>query len=134
MSNSSVTGDDDLAAGATVESGETVDSATADREAAFDNPVRSAAGNVTGEDAIVASPPEDSTVESGDAVDSATADREAAFDDPVSSAAGTVTGGDAVVGPPEHSTVDETTFDPDRDTSQAADVAAGYDDENPDRG
>jgi hypothetical protein len=91
MSNSSVSGDDDLTAGATVESGETIDSATADREAAFDDPVSSAAGNVTGEDAIVASPPEDSTV-------------------------------------------DETILEPDRDTSQAADVAAGYDDENPDRG
>jgi hypothetical protein len=91
MSNSSVSGDDDLTAGATVESGETIDSATADREAAFDDPVSSAAGNVTGEDAVVASPPEDSTV-------------------------------------------DETILEPDRDTSQAADVAAGYDDENPDRG
>ena len=91
MSNSSVSGDDDMTAGATVESGETIDSATADREAAFDDPVSSAAGNVTGEDAVVASPPEDSTV-------------------------------------------DETILEPDRDTSQAADVAAGYDDENPDRG
>ena len=92
MSSSSFGGDDDLGAGSTVESsGETVDSATADREAAFDDPVSSAAGTVTGEDAVVASPPEDSTV-------------------------------------------DETDFDPDRDTSQAADVAAGYDDENPDRG
>jgi hypothetical protein len=92
MSNSSFSGDDDLVAGSTVESsGETVDSATADREAAFDDPVSSAAGTVTGEDAVVATPPEDSTA-------------------------------------------DETTFDPDRDTSQAADVAAGYDDEDPDRG
>jgi hypothetical protein len=92
MSNSSFGGDDDLTAGSTVEGGgDTVDSATADREAAFDHPVSSGAGTVTGEDAVVASPPEDSTV-------------------------------------------DETTFDPDRDTSQAADVAAGYDDENPDRG
>jgi hypothetical protein len=92
MSNSRFSGDDDLIAGSTVESGgETVDSATADREAAFDDPVSSAAGTVTGEDAVVANPPEDSTV-------------------------------------------DETIFDPDRDTSQAADVAAGYDDENPDRG
>jgi hypothetical protein len=92
MSNSSFSGDDDLTAGSTVESsGETVDSATADREAAFDEPVSPAAGTVTGEDAVVATPPEDSAV-------------------------------------------DETTFDPDRDTSQAADVAAGYDDEDPDRG
>ena len=92
MSSSSIGGDDDLGAGSTVESSdETVDSATADREAAFDDPVRSAAGNVTGEDAVVASPPEDSAV-------------------------------------------DETTFGPDRDTSQDADVAAGYDDEDPDRG
>jgi hypothetical protein len=88
MSESTFSGDDDLTAGSTVESGETVDSATADREAAFDDPVSSAAGTVTGEDAVVANPPEDSTV-------------------------------------------DETTFEPDRDTSQAADVAAGYDDENP---
>jgi hypothetical protein len=92
MSNSTFGEDDDLVAGSTVESsGETVDSATADREAAFDDPVSSAAGTVTGEDAVVASPPEDSTV-------------------------------------------DETDFDPDRDTSQAADVAAGYDDENRNRG
>ncbi len=92
MSNSTFGGDDDLIAGSTVDSsGETVDSATADREAAFDDPVSSAAGTVTGEDAVVASPPEDSTV-------------------------------------------DETSFDPDRDTSQAADEVAGYDDQNPDRG
>jgi hypothetical protein len=91
MSNSTFGGDDDQLAGATVESGETVDSATADREAAFDDPVSSAAGNVRGEDAVVASPPEDSAV-------------------------------------------DETTFEPDRDTSQDADVAAGYDDEDSDRG
>lgn len=88
MSNSSFSGDDDLTAGATVEGGnETVDSATADREAAFDDPVSSAEGNVTGEDAVVASPPEDSAV-------------------------------------------DDTVLDPDRDTSQDADVAAGYDDDN----
>ena len=88
MSNSSFNGDDDLTAGATVEGdGETADSATADREAAFDDPVSSAEGNVTGEDAVVASPPEDSAV-------------------------------------------DDTVLDPDRDTSQDADVAAGYDDDN----
>ena len=88
MSNSSFSGDDDLTAGATVEGGdETADSATADREAAFDDPVSSAEGNVTGEDAVVASPPEDSAV-------------------------------------------DDTVLDPDRDTSQDADVAAGYDDDN----
>jgi len=91
MSDSTFGGDDDLVASSTVESGETVDSATADREAAFDDPVSPAAGNITGEDAVVASPPEDSSV-------------------------------------------DETSFDPDRDTSQAADVAAGYDEENLDRG
>jgi hypothetical protein len=74
---------------------------------------------------------EGSTVESRETVDSATADREAAFEDPVSSAAGTVTGEDALVAnPPADSTVDETVLDPDRDTSQAADVAAGYDDGN----
>jgi hypothetical protein len=90
MTESSFSGDDDLTAGSTVESGdETVDSATADREAAFDDPVSSAAGTVTGEDAIIASPPEDSAV-------------------------------------------DETTVDPDRDTSHDADVAAGYDDADPD--
>jgi hypothetical protein len=89
MSESSFGGDNDLTAGSTVESdGETVDSATADREAAFEDPVSSAAGTVTGEDAVVASPPEDSTV-------------------------------------------DETTLDPDRDTSHAADVDAGYDEANP---
>ncbi len=91
MSNSTFGGDEDLVAASTVESGETVDSATADREAAFDDPVSSAAGNITGEDAVVASPPDDSAV-------------------------------------------DETAFDRDRDTSQAADVAAGYDEENPNRG
>ena len=63
MSNSSFSGDDDLVAGSTVEgSGETVDSATADREAAFDDPVSSAAGTVTRQDAVVANPSEDSTV------------------------------------------------------------------------
>ncbi|HWI00403.1 MAG TPA: hypothetical protein VNT27_08720 [Propionibacteriaceae bacterium] len=89
MTESSFGGDSDLTAGSTVESGETADSATADREAAFDDPVSSAAGTVTGEDAIVASPPEDSAV-------------------------------------------DETSVDPDRDTSHDADVAAGYDGEDPD--
>jgi hypothetical protein len=74
-----------------------------------------------------------STVEGGgETVDSATADRAAAFDDPVSSADGTVTEDDAVVAsPPGDSAVDETTFEPDRDTSQDADVAAGYDEANP---
>lgn len=62
MTESSFSGDNDLTAGSTVESTETVDSATADQEAAFDDPVSSAAGKVTGEDAVVASPPEDSTV------------------------------------------------------------------------
>ncbi len=74
-----------------------------------------------------------STVEGGgETVDSATADRAAAFDDPVSSADGTVTDDDAVVAsPPEDSAVNETTFDSGRDTSQDADVAAGYDEANP---
>ena len=63
MTESSFGGDNDLTAGSTVESGETPDSATADREAAFDDPVSSAAGTVTGEDAIVASPPEDTAVD-----------------------------------------------------------------------
>ncbi len=89
MSESSFSGEDDLTAGSTVEGdGETVDSATADRAAAFEDPVSPAAGNVTGEDAVVASPPEDSTVE-------------------------------------------ETAVDRDRGASQAADVAAGYDDGTP---
>jgi hypothetical protein len=84
MSESTFRGDDSLVEGSTVEGdGGTADSATADREAAFDDPVSSAAGNVTGEDAVVASPAEDSAVE-------------------------------------------ETVLEPDRDTSQAADVAAGY--------
>ena len=82
-------GGDELTAGSTVEGGgETVDSATADREAAFDDPVRSGAGNLMGEDAVVASPPEGSTV-------------------------------------------DETLDAPDGDTSQGADVEAGYDDADP---
>jgi hypothetical protein len=63
MTESSFSGDDDLTAGSTVESGETVDSATADREAAFDDPVSSAPGTVRSEDAVVANPPEDSTVD-----------------------------------------------------------------------
>jgi hypothetical protein len=55
--------DSDLTAGSTVEGGgETVDSATADRAAAFDDPVSSADGTVTDDDAVVASPPEDSAV------------------------------------------------------------------------
>ena len=45
--------DSDLTAGATVE-GDAVDSATADQEAAFDDPVHSAAGTVTDDDAVVA--------------------------------------------------------------------------------
>lgn len=91
MTESSFGGDDSLVEGATVEGdGGTVDSAAADREAAFDDPVSSADGNITGEDAVVASPPEDSAA-------------------------------------------DETVLEPDRDTSQAADVAAGYDDEDADR-
>ena len=89
MSESSFGGDTDLSAGSTVESDETDDSATADREAAFDEPVSSAAGTVTADNAVVANPPEDSSV-------------------------------------------DETIVDPDRDTSQAANVEAGYDDANRD--
>lgn len=55
-------GGDDLTAGATVENeDETADSATADREAAFDDPASSAAGTVTDDDAVVADPPDDST-------------------------------------------------------------------------
>lgn len=89
MSESEFGGDHDLTAGSTVEGGgETVDSATADREAAFDDPVRSGAGNLMGEDAVVASPPEGSTV-------------------------------------------DETLEGPDGNTSQEADVAAGYDHADP---
>jgi hypothetical protein len=88
MSESSFGGDNDLTAGSTVESGETVDSATADQEAAYDDSVSSAAGTVTDDDAVVANPPEDSAA-------------------------------------------DETALDPDRDTSHDADVAAGYDEENP---
>ncbi len=87
MSESTFGGDDELVESATVEGdGGTADSATADREAAFDDPVSSAAGNVREEDAVVASPPEDSAA-------------------------------------------DETVLEPDRDTSQAADVAAGYDED-----
>ena len=54
-------------------------------------------------------------------------------DDPVSSAAGTVIGEDAIIAsPPEDPAVDETTVDADQDTSHDADVAAGYDDADPD--
>ena len=63
MSESSFGGDNDLTAGATVESDETVDSATADREAAYDDPVSSAPGTVSGDDALVASSPEDSAAD-----------------------------------------------------------------------
>ena len=63
MSESSFGGDNDMTAGATVESSDNVDSATADREAAFDESVSSADGTVTNEDAVVANPPEDSAVD-----------------------------------------------------------------------
>ena len=64
MSESSFGGDNDLTAGSTVESGdETVDSATADREAAYDDPVSIAPGTVSGDDALVASSPEDSAAD-----------------------------------------------------------------------
>ena len=57
MSESSF-GGDDMTAGATVESSEDVDSATADRAAAYDDPVSSGAGTVTDDDALVANPPD----------------------------------------------------------------------------
>jgi hypothetical protein len=89
MSESSFSGDNDLTAGATVESdGGTVDSATADQEAAYDDSVSSAAGNVTADDAVVASPAEDSAA-------------------------------------------DETALGADQNTSHDADIASGYDEENP---
>lgn len=60
MTESSFGGETDLTAGSTVEGDdETVDSATADQAAAFHDPVSSAAGTVTDDDAVVASPPED---------------------------------------------------------------------------
>jgi hypothetical protein len=61
--------DGDLTAGATVDGdGEAVDSATADQEAAFDDPVRSAEGTVRVEDALVAKPVQDpADVTTGDA-------------------------------------------------------------------
>jgi hypothetical protein len=58
MTESSFGGDDDLTEGATVESSDNVDSATADRAAAFDEPVSSGEGTVTDDDAVVADPPE----------------------------------------------------------------------------
>lgn len=52
--------DSDLTAGATVEGeDQTVDSATADQQAAFDDSASSAEGTVTDDDAVVADPPED---------------------------------------------------------------------------
>jgi hypothetical protein len=88
MTESSFSGDNDLTAGATVEGkGGTTDSATADRAAAFDDPTSSAAGNVTDEDAVVASPRD------------------------------------------EDSAVTEDITASDDDTSHAADVDAGYDDQ-----
>ena len=63
MTESSFGGDDDVTAGATVESSEGADSATADREAAYDDPVSSGAGTVTDDDAWVASAPDDAGAE-----------------------------------------------------------------------
>jgi len=63
MTESSFGGDNDVTAGATVESSETADSATADREAAFDDSVSSASGTVTADDALVASAPTDSAAD-----------------------------------------------------------------------
>jgi hypothetical protein len=63
MTESSFGGDDDVTAGATVESSENADSATADREAAYDDPVSSGAGTVTDDDALVASAPNDSATD-----------------------------------------------------------------------
>jgi hypothetical protein len=63
MTESSFGGDNDLTAGATVESSETVDSATADRAASYDEPVSSASGTVTDDDALVASAPTDSAAD-----------------------------------------------------------------------
>jgi hypothetical protein len=61
--------DSDLTAGATVDGGgEAVDSATADQEAAFDDPVSSAEGTVRDEVAVVANPIQDpADVTTGDA-------------------------------------------------------------------
>jgi hypothetical protein len=56
-------GGDDVTAGATVESSENADSATADREAGYDDPVSSASGTVTDDDALVASAPNDSAAD-----------------------------------------------------------------------
>ncbi|HLL63441.1 MAG TPA: hypothetical protein VK401_10355 [Propionibacteriaceae bacterium] len=62
MTESSFGGDNDVTAGATVESSETADSA-ADREAGFDDSVSSASGTVTDDDALVASAPNDSAAD-----------------------------------------------------------------------
>jgi hypothetical protein len=59
MTESSFRGDDPMA-GATVQGENNVDSATADREAAYDEPVSSAAGTVTDDNATVADSPADS--------------------------------------------------------------------------
>jgi hypothetical protein len=66
MTESSFGGDDDLTAGATVESSENTDSATADREAGYDDPVSSGAGTVTVDDALVARAPNDAAVDETD--------------------------------------------------------------------
>jgi hypothetical protein len=63
MSESSFGGNNDVTAGSTVESSETADSATADREAAYDDSASSAAGTVTDDDALVASAPTDSAAD-----------------------------------------------------------------------
>jgi hypothetical protein len=63
MSESSFGPDEGVAAGSTVEGeGGVSDSATADQAAAYDDPVSSQSGRVRGDDAVVASPPDDSEV------------------------------------------------------------------------
>jgi hypothetical protein len=76
MTESSFGGDNDVTAGATVESSEAVDSATADREAGFDDAVSSASGTVVDDDAVVARAPGDSAAD-GTTLD---ADRDTSHD------------------------------------------------------
>lgn len=85
MSESSYGPDADLTAGATVEGGDgAADSAVADQAAAFDDPVSSQSGVVSGDGAVVANPGEsavEETVIDTDNDSSHDADVAAGFDE-----------------------------------------------------
>lgn len=85
MSESSYGPDESVAAGATVEGeGGVADSATADQAAAFDDPVSSQSGTVTGDEAAVANPQDsaiDETVIDTEPDSSHDADVDAGYDE-----------------------------------------------------